>query len=137
MVRGEIVEKEFPLRDFPKLVALMPVETNHVGGDGVEFFTKIGQRLVSFDPPDHPLHPKQIDHLRETGLLIEVHADGVVTEIFADVKEVTGAAPDIEDPLFATEIETEITDARQVDFHPALDVEVFGPGIARVGHPMT
>jgi len=134
MIFREVVEKKFPFGNFPELVALVPVKTDHVRGDHIELAAEIGQRLIRLDPPDHSLHAEQVDHLREAALLIEIHPENVVAEQLADVEKIAGAAPDIEDAFAAAEIEAEIAHALEVDLHPALDLEIFRPLVTRIVH---
>src|SRR6266446_376784 len=124
-----VVEEEFPLGDLPELVALVTVKTNHVGRDHVEFRTEIGQGSKCLDPPDSALHAKQLNHLREAGLFVEIQSKNVVAEILANVKKIPGATSDIENAFAPTEVKTQVSDALQIDFHPQFQVEVFRPGI--------
>ena len=112
----------------------MPVETNHVRRDHVELAAEIGQWLISFDPPDHALHAEQVDHLSEAVRFIEVHAEDVVAEVLADVEEVAGAASDIEHALPPAEVEPELANAFQINFHPRLDLEILRPFVSRILH---
>src|SRR5438270_9223873 len=117
MLLGQIIEEKFPLGNFPKLVALVSVETNHVGRDDIEPAAQIGQGLTRFDPPDHPLDAEQVDHFCKARFLVEVHPENVVPEKFADVEEVAGAAADIEHALAPAEIESEVAHTLQVNLH--------------------
>src|ERR1700675_48712 len=93
----QIVEEESPLGDLPEFVALVAVETDHVGRDHIEWRVEIGQGLERLHAPDFALHSKELNHLREAGLFIQIQSKDVVAEILTDVEEIAGAAPDIED----------------------------------------
>ena len=114
----------------------MTVEANHVGRDHIEFRAEIGQGLECLDAPDFALHSEELNHFREAGLLVQIQSENVVAEILVDVEEIAGAAADIEDALAPAQVETQIPHPPQIDFHPEFQVEIFGPGIARVSHGM-
>ena len=130
----QVVEEEFPLGDLPELVALVAVKTDHVGRDYIEFRTKIRQGLKCLDPPDFALHSKELNHFREARLFIEIQSKNVVAEVLANVEKISGTTSDIENAFAPTEVKTQVPHPLQIDFHPHFQVEVFGPGIARVLH---
>src|SRR5438093_10522756 len=105
----------------------MAVKTNHVCGDDIEFVIEIWQRLECLDPPDLAFHVKQLNHFLETRFFVEVQAENIMSKVLADVEEVSGAATDVENPPASPQIETEVSDSLQINFHPQVEVEVFRP----------
>jgi hypothetical protein len=105
-----------------------------VGRDYIELRAEIGQGLERLDTPDFAPHPEELNHLREAGLFIQIQSENVVAEILADVEEIASAAADVENALPPAQIETQIPNAAEIDFHPPFQVEVFGPRIAWIFH---
>ena len=132
VTRG-VVEEEVPFGRAPNVVRLVIVETDHVGGDDIEAFRKLGQRFVAFDARDDARNAEQFRKVVEHGRLIEIEPEDVVSEPLADVEEVAGAAADIEDAFPRAAIEIEVTNAADVHLDPAPQFEIFFGSIAGIG----
>lgn len=125
MTRG-VVEEELPLARAPQRIAFVAVETNKVRGDKVERAFERGQWPKRVDARDDARHAEQLGEFAIHVDLVEIEAKHFVTEIFADVKKVTGAAAEIEHAARGGEREVDRVRSTQIDLHPAAQVEVFG-----------
>ena len=59
--------------------------------------SKFRQRFVALDARDDARDAEQFREVVEHGRLVEIEAEDVVAESFAEVEEVAGAGADIED----------------------------------------
>src|ERR1700751_4932422 len=105
----QIVEKKFPLRHAPHINLLMTIEADQERSDQIEFPQDVGQGIESFDFPDDSAHAEQVGKVAKHGELIQIESDPFVPEQLSDVKEISRAAAEIENPLWA----------HQIDFDPA------------------
>jgi len=134
-MRTHVFDKETPIvpGPFDPLANLADaVKTNSVRGNEVESSPKVGKGSLSFDSTDDARNPEQVSRGAEKRFVIGVEAKNVVSEKFADVKEVTGAAAEIENAQWSRAIEPKILSALDVDIDPVNDVlEAIDSGRAR------
>ena len=110
----------------------MVVKTNHVRGDEIEFFSEIGEGNEFLDAPNDAIHPEQGNRLIKHRHVVDIEADSVVPEQFADVEKISAARPDIEHAPAPADIKLEIANALQVGFDPGRKVEILRRRIARI-----
>ena len=72
------------------------MKTNPVRSYEIEPLVEIGQGSLSFDSADDARNVEQLSRCAEKWLVVSIKAQNVVTEIFADVEEITGAAAKID-----------------------------------------
>jgi len=128
---GQIVEEKFPFGDSPKVIALVVVETNPVGRDQVELFSKRRKRSEWLDRPDHALDLKQSRDVAKHWLLIGVEADAVVAKQLSYINEVTCTAAEIENALRRLRVEAGPSNLRQVDVDPMFELQILRPAFSR------
>ncbi len=71
----QVVEKEFPFRDLPKVRHFVVVEANHESRNEIEFLSKIGQRPESFDLLDYAANAEQTRNFPEHGQAVHIKAE--------------------------------------------------------------
>src|SRR5439155_13787266 len=129
--RADVVEEEIPFAHAPELIALVAIEANLVGRHEIEP-AELRQWNERLHAPDVTIDAEQLDHLVEHRHLVEVEADRVVTEQAGDVEEIAGAAPDIENPFAAANIELQIANPPQILVDPNRHLEVLRRFFARI-----
>src|SRR5207302_2780828 len=98
---SDIVDKKFPIggcpfEPFSVVGTREPVKTNAVAGYEIEFSSKIGQRRLRLNAPDHAANVEELGCAAEERLLIRVKPQSLVTKYPAEVEKVTGAATETE-----------------------------------------
>ncbi len=71
----QVVEEEFPFRDFPEVRHFVVVEANHESRNEIEFLSKIGQRPKSFDLLDCAANAEQTRNFAEHGQTVHIEAE--------------------------------------------------------------
>ena len=124
---GQIIQKEFPLRDAPKSGHLVIVEANHEGGNDVELLTEVRERTKRLDPLNDATNTEQARNFTEHRQAIHVEANSGMTQKLRDVEKVSCAAAQIEDLLGTRQIELKLANPPNVDADPAIEIEIFRP----------
>ena len=135
--RLEIVEKKSPLLHAPQTRRFVAVEADHESRDEIEFLPEIRQPDKGPNPPNDAAEPEQHYHFAEHRYVVDVEAEGVMPEEVGDEKEIARPAPEIEDALAKTAVETELANAAQVFRHPSWQIKIFGPRIFGFGTGIT
>lgn len=87
---------------------LCAMKTDAMARDEVEFFADIGQGNLGIDTRADAAHMQQSGRAVEKRLIKTIQAEPVVAQRLADVKKITGAAAQIENPQRRRAIEPEI-----------------------------
>ena len=119
---GQVVEKEVPLWNLPKVRHFVIVEANHKSGDEVEFLSKIGQRPKCFDMLDYTTNTEQARNLPEHGQTVHIKTESRMTEQLSDVEEIPCAAAKVEDPLGTRQIEFDLANPANIDSDPTVEI---------------
>ena len=133
----DVIKEKIPFLHSPKARHLMIVETNHVRGDEIEFFSEIGQGNKSAHAPDDALNAEHRNRFVEHRHVVDIQTNGVVSQQFADVEKISAARSDIENAAATAEIELKIANSLQVGFEPGRQIEIFGRRVARIIHAIT
>ena len=99
--------------------------------DEIEFFSEIGQRDSRMNPRDHAADIEQFGSASEERLLVGIEAESFVAEEPADVKEISSAAPKIENVQWWAAIQPEILGVLDVSVDPIRGILV-GVNLSRV-----
>src|SRR5437899_5688685 len=94
----EVVEEEFPLWHLPQIGHFVIVEANHERGDEIEFFAEIRERTESVDALDYTANAEQAGKFAKHRQLIHIETDASVAEQLRNVKKISCAAPQIQNP---------------------------------------
>ena len=123
--RANIVDEEFPVVGRPlDTIAHFadPVKTNPVRGHEIEALMKIGKGSLTFDPSDDSRDVEQFGGGAEKRLVIGIEPEHLVAKMFTDIKEVTGAAPEIENWQRRRTIKPKVLRALDVNINPVNNV---------------
>jgi len=123
----QIIQEKFPLRDTPKPRHFVIVEANHESGNDVEFLSEIRQRTKRLDLLNDAADTEQARNFPEHCHAIYVEANSGMTEELRDVKKVSCAAAQIENPLGARHVEFKLANPSNVNSDPAIEIEIFRP----------
>ena len=124
---GEVVEKEFPLRDAPKSGHFVIVKANHKGGNDIELLTQVRQRTKRLDSLNDAADTQQTRDFPEHRQAIHIEPNSGMTEEQRDVEKVSCAAAQIENPLGTGEVEFKLANPSDVNSDPAVEIEIFRP----------
>ena len=124
-VLGQVVEEKAPLLDFPDLVRIVAVKTDHVCGHVIELLSEIGQRDKGLNLANDAPDAKQVRELAEPADIGNVQPQNVMPQPLANVQEITGARPEIEYPLVPSKIDSQIQDPPDVRGEPPLHFQIF------------
>src|SRR5947209_20005424 len=91
------------------------MKTNPVSGHEVELLMKIRQRSLPFNPADNPGNIEQFERSAEEWLVIRVEPENVVAKRVANIKEIAGAAAEVEKSQRRRAIHPEVLRAVDVD----------------------
>ena len=108
------------------------MKTNPMAGDEIEFFFEIGQWRLRMNSRNDPANAEKLRCAAEKQLLVRVQPESFVAEEPAEVKEITGAAAQIENMKRRRAIEPKILDVLDVNADPVGSVFV-GVDSSRVG----
>ena len=122
---SDVAQKVIPFGGSPKIVALVIIETNQIGGNKVEFTIEFWQWLKRLDPRDGPGETQEFGQLAEHRKIIDIKAKDFVPEQFVDVEKISGAAAEIENARARSIVETQLAHTLQIDSNPMLEIEVF------------
>jgi hypothetical protein len=103
------------------------VEANHEGSDEIEFSSKVGQGMESFNSLDYPMDTEEPRNFAEHGHAVHVKTKSGMTEQLRNVEEISCAAAEIENPLRPRQIEFKLPNSVDVDFDPTVQVQIFWP----------
>jgi len=129
---GEVVEKEFPLRDAPKSGHLVIVKANHKGGNDIELLTQVRQRTKRLDSLNDAADTQQARNFPEHWQAIHVETNSGMTEELRDVKKVSCAAAQIENLFGTGQVEFKLPNPPDIDSDPTIEIEIFRPVRARI-----
>ena len=132
-----IVDEKLPIGSSPLLphaifVSFDPMKTNPMAGDEIEFFFEIGQWRLRMNSRNDPANAEKLRCAAEKQLLVCVQPESFVAEEPAEVKEITGAAAQIENMKRRRAIEPKILSVLDVNADPVGSVFV-GVDSSRVG----
>ena len=103
-----------------------------MSGHEIERLMKIGEGSLAFDSPDNARNVEQFNCRAEERFPVVVESKDVMTEMFADIKEVSGARSQIENAQRRRAVEPEVLRALDVNVDPINDVfETIDLGRAR------
>ena len=91
-------------------------------GYKIELLMKIGEGSLSFNPANDARNIEQLSRRAKERFGIGVEAENVVAEKFANVKEVTGAAANVENVQWRRPVEPKILRPLDVDLDPVSNV---------------
>lgn len=131
-MRSDVTQEIIPFRRTPKLVALVIVEANQIGGDEIKFATEVWQRLKRLDSRDGARDVQQLGQLAKHRKIIDIQPEDFVPEQFIDVEKISGAAAEIEDARGRSVVQTQLAHTLQIDSNPMFEIEVFGRAIAGI-----
>ena len=129
---GEVVQKEFPLRNAPKAGHLVIVEANHEGGNGIEFLAEVRERAKRLDSLNDAADTEQAGHFPEHWQAIQVEPNSGMSEELRNVEKVPDAAAEIENALGTRQVEFKLANPADVDTDPVIEIEIFRPVRARI-----
>jgi len=130
----QVVEKEFPLRDAPKLGHLVIVKANHESGNEIEFLSEVAEGTKRLNLLNDTADIEQARDFTEHGQPIHVEPNSGMAEELRDVKKVSGAAAEVENPPGTHQIKFEVANPADVNSDPAVEIEILGPIRAGVCH---
>ena len=133
----QVVEKEFPLRDAPKPGHLVIVKANHESGNEIEFLSEVGEGTKRLNLLNDTAHFEQARDFTEHGQPIHVEPNSRMAEELRDVKKVSGAAAEVENPLGTHQIKFEVTNPTDVNSDPAVEIELLRPICAGICHSVS
>ncbi len=128
----QVIEKEFPLWHLPKIRHFVVIEANHESRDEIEFSPKIGKRLESLNSLDYPADTEQAGKLPEHRQVVDIKANSGMAQQLGNEEEIPRAAAKIENVLGTRQVEFDLANPADVNFDPAVEVEVFWPVCAWV-----
>ena len=123
----EVVEKEFPLWHLPETRHFVVVEANHEGSDEIEFSSEIREGKESVDSLNYAMDTEKSRNFPEHGQAVHIKTKSGMTKKLRNVEEVSCAAAKIENPLRSRQIEFKLPNPADVNFDPALEIEIFRP----------
>ena len=91
-------------------------------GNQIEFSTEIGQGHLPFDSPDDARNVQQGRRSAKKRLVIGIEPDGVVSEEFANVKEIAGATAEIENVQGWSTVQPEVLGPFDIDSNPIINI---------------
>ena len=134
---GHIVEKKFPLGHAPKAGHFVIVEADHECSYHIEFLSEIRERMKRLYSLNDAADTQQARDFPKHWQAIHVEANSRMTEQLCDVKKVTCAAAQIENPFRTRKIEFKLANPADVHTDPALEIEIFRPIRAGICHAVS
>ena len=98
--------------------AANPLEADAMRRYQIEFLFQIGQGDIRIDACDDAANIEQGEGVAEKLVVVQIQAQHFVSETFANVEEITGAAAEIENAQRRRTIEPEILRAFNIDPNP-------------------
>jgi hypothetical protein len=129
---GQVIEKEFPLRDPPESGHLMIVKANHERGNGIEFLAEVRERSKRLDSLNDAADTQQARNFPEHWQAIHVETNSGMTEELRDVEKVSCAAAQIENLFRTGQVEFKLPNPPDIDSDPTIEIEIFRPVRARI-----
>ena len=123
----QVVEEEFPLRHLPETRHFVIVKANHEGSDEIEFLSKVGERTESLDSLDYAVDTEESRNFPEHRDAIHIETKSGMTEQLRNVEEVSCATAEVQNALWARQIEFELANPTDVNSDPTLKIEIFRP----------
>ena len=105
----------------------MIVESNHKGSDEIEFSSKVGERTERFNSLDYAVDTEKSRNFAKHGQPVYIKTKPGMTEQLRNVEEVSCPAAEVQNPLWARQIEFERANPADVNFDPTLKIEIFRP----------
>jgi len=103
------------------------VKANHEGSDEIEFLSKVGERTESLDSLDYAVDTEESRNFPEHRDAINIETKSGMTEELRNVEEVSCAAAEVQNPLWARQIEFKRANPADVNSDPTLKIEIFRP----------
>src|SRR4030095_10482493 len=129
----QVVQKEFPFRDLPKVGHFVVVEANHESRDEIEFLSKIGQRPKSIDSLNYTANSEQPRNFPEHRQTVHIKTESGMPQQLGYVEKISCPAAKIEDALGTRQIEFNLPNSTNVDSNPPIGIYILRPVCAGVG----
>jgi hypothetical protein len=123
----KVVEKKLPLWRLPKVRHFVIVEANHERGDEIESLAEIWERTESVDSLDYTSDAEEARNFAKHRQAIHIETDASVAEQLSDVKKISCAAAQIQNPPWSRQVEFNLANPADVNFDPTFKIEIFWP----------
>src|SRR4030095_4612296 len=103
----------------------------------MEFAAEVRERMEGVNSLNDAVDTKELCDFPEHWQAIHVEPGSGMTEKLRDVEKVSRAAAQIENLLGARQVELNLTNPSNVNFDPAIEIEIFRPVRARICYSIT